>query len=348
MVPRQNTAITHIPVLIGAVCCILLVRFSFFGFLYLLPLGIMVTGYGYKAAWRCLFLAVIGNGLWSAGAAVFSPYSRNQAVWGILDFTLIAAAFTWMMAPSFKDSSELSGPGKKLLSRIPGVYRFVIASCVPVVLFLPTIASLRQDAAFGAFIRAQTEALSALYGSAAGADVVEISLLEQYLTPDFILETLIFSALRGGVAASCMILLFINRQLALTLVWFFRRIRRGGTLAGFHIPQFFIWALSFSLLAILAGRKWGITPLEIAAWNGLVICGILYLAQGGGIAAYFITRANIPPFMRLSLNFLLFLLIISPGINVVLLGGLVLLGIAENWAPFRVPKIKGPSSTPGM
>jgi hypothetical protein len=346
MFPRQTVAVPHIPVLIGAVCCILVARFSFFGFLYLLPLGIMAAGYGFKAAWCCLFLAVIGNGLWSAGMAVFFHSLWNQTAWGILHFALIAAVFTWVMAPSFRDASEPAG--KNLLPRIPGVYRFVIASCAAALLFLPMIASLRQDTAFGAFIRPQVEALSALYTSAAGADVVEKSLLEQYLTPDFILETLIFLALRGGIAASCMLFFFINRQLALTLVWVFRRIRRGGTWAGFHTPQFFIWALSFSLLAVLAGGKWGITPLEIAAWNGVVICGILYLAQGGGIAAYFITRTNLPPFMRLTLNFLLFLLIISPGINAVLLGGFVLLGIAENWAPFRVPKIKGPSSTPEM
>jgi hypothetical protein len=172
--------------------------------------------------------------------------------------------------------------------------------------------------------------------------------LEQYLTPDFIRETLIFSALRGGVLASCMAFFFINRQLAVVLMWIFRRIRKGGTMADFHVPHGFIWALSFSLLAILIGKKWNISPLEIVAWNGVVVCGILYLAQGGGIAAYFITRAALSPFMRLGLNFLLLLLIFSPGINAVLLGGLILLGIAENWAPFREPKIKGPSSTPGV
>jgi hypothetical protein len=344
MIPRQGIA--HIPVLIGAVACVLLARVDFFGFLYLLPLGFMAAGFGFRAAWFCLLLAVIGNGLWSAVAAVFSPYPWGQVVWGVAHFTLIAAAFTWVMAPSLKDASE--APGKNPLGRIPAVYRFVIASCAASSLLLPMMASLRQNAAFDGFIRAQTEALAALYTASAGADVVEKSLLERYLTPDFILDTVVFSALRGGVIAVCMVFFFINRQIALTLVWVFRRVRSGGTLAGFHVPQVFIWVLSFSLLAILAGRKWGIVPLEIAAWNGLVICGILYLAQGGGIAAYLVTRANLPPFMRLLLNFLLFLFIISPGINAVLLGGLIVLGIAENWAPFRAPKINGPSSTPGM
>ncbi|MDR2246218.1 MAG: YybS family protein [Treponema sp.] len=353
----------HIPVLIGAVACVFLARFWLFGFLYLLPLGIMAAGYGFRAAWVCLALATAGNGLLSAGAAVFSPYSGEQVIGGIVHFALAAGAFTWMMAPSFKDAGEALG--KYSPARIPGVYRFVIASCVASLLILPLIASLRQNTGFNGFIRTQAEALSALYTASAGADVVEQSLLEQYLTPDFIIDTLIFSALRGGVMASFMVFFFVNRQLALVLVWVFRRRRRGGTGSSetlpnshgemrnfapvdFHVPSGFIWVLSFSLLAILAGTKWGIAPLEIVAWNGMVICGILYLAQGGGIAAYFVIRANLSPFMRLVLKVLLFLLIVSPGINAVLLGCLILLGIAENWAPFRTPKIKGPSSTPGM
>jgi hypothetical protein len=250
------------------------------------------------------------------------------------------------MAPSLRDISE--PPEKNIPAYIPTVYRFVAASCLAAFLVLFMITAFRKDTAFSAFIRAQVEALSAVYTSSAGADVVEKSLLEQYLTPDFILETLVFVALRGGVIALCMVFLFINRQIALALVWGFRRIRSGGNLRDFHTPRFFIWALSFSLLAILAGKKGGIPPLEIAAWNSLVICVLLYLAQGGGIVVYFLTHASLPPFMRLLLNFLVILLIFSPGINAVLLGILFILGIAENWVPFRAPKINGPSSTPGM
>jgi hypothetical protein len=348
--------------LLGAVACVFLARFWLFGFLYLLPLGIMAAGYGFRAAWICLALAAVGNGLWSIGMVVLFPYPGEQMFEGIVHFAMVGAAFTWMMAPSLKDACE--APGKYSPARIPGVYRFVIASCIASLLILPLIVTLRQNTAFSAFIRTQAEALSALYMASAGADVVQQTLLERYLTPDFIMDALIFSALHGGVMASCMVFFFVNRQLGIALAWIFRRMRKGGTTrealpnpqgelrnfapADFHVPAGFIWVLSFSLLAILVGKKWGIAPLEIAAWNGMVISGILYLAQGGGIVVYFITRANLSPFMRLVLNFLLFLLIFSPGINAVLLGCLILLGIAENWAPFRTPKIKGPSSTPGM
>ncbi|MDR3130584.1 MAG: DUF2232 domain-containing protein [Treponema sp.] len=345
MILRQDLAIARLPVLIGAVSCVVLARFRLVGFLYLAPLGVMAAGYGFGAAWRCLFWALIGNGFWSTGTAVFYPLPLDHAAWNIIYFSLLAVAFTWMMAPSLKSTYE---PAEKTPVRISGVWRFVIAACAAALLFLPLIVSLRQDETFGAFIRAQAEALSDFYAGSAGADVMEESVLKQYLTPDFILQTLISTALRGGAAASCMALFLINRQIALVMVRIFRRIKSGAVPEGFHAPQVFIWVLSFSLLGILAGKKWAIIPLEIAAWNGLVVCGILYMVQGGSIALYFITRANFPPFMRLLLNFLLFFLIISPGINAIFLGCLILLGIAENWAPFRAPKINESSSTPGM
>jgi len=37
--------------------------------------------------------------------------------------------------------------------------------------------------------------------------------------------------------------------------------------------------------------------------------------------------------------------ILSPGINMIAVSAILLLGIAENWLPLRAPK-KGPASTP--
>jgi hypothetical protein len=106
--------------------------------------------------------------------------------------------------------------------------------------------------------------------------------------------------------------------------------------------------LSFSLLAILLFRILNITVLETVAWNVLVICVMLFLAQGGGVALFMMSRRMLPPVMRFLLNVLIIVLFFSPGINALVLGALVLLGIAENWVPFRASKLDGSSSTPGM
>jgi hypothetical protein len=278
--------------------------------------------------------------------AFFSRHPFGEEFWGILHFGGIAAAFTWMAAPPEE--------GPRVL-RLPTLYRFIAASLLGTLIMLPVIVAVRQDTVFRAVIQSQAEALSSLYASASGADVVRQSLLERYLTADAILETMVVAALRGGVMLSFMVFFFVNRQLAMVAARLFRRLgpqggglAPSGGLAAFRTPPGFIWALSSALLIILLGRKLGLAFPEIAAWNVLVVCAMLYLAQGGGIAVYFLTRLALPPFMRLLVNILICILIFSPGINAVLLAGLILLGIAENWAPFRVPKTNGSSSTPGM
>jgi hypothetical protein len=106
-----------------------------------------------------------------------------------------------------------------------------------------------------------------------------------------------------------------------------------------------VWILSFSLLAVVGGLALGMAPLEIAGWNILALCAILYLAQGGGIAIFFLIRLS--PALRFALNLGVLALILSPGVNAAFMGALILLGVAENWVPFRAPKPNGPPPTPG-
>jgi hypothetical protein len=195
--------------------------------------------------------------------------------------------------------------------------------------------------------REQAKIVAEVYTSAVGTDVVQRSLSEQYLTADAILAAMTSVAIRGGLLVSCVLLFFASRQAALVVAWLVRHRRPEGSVTAFHAEPCFIWALSFSLLAALGG-SWGkIALLEIAGWNVLMICAMLYLVQGVGITVFFLTR-QLSAGLRILLHVGIFLVVISPGINVIALGVVVLLGIAENWVPFRAPKTNGPSSTPGM
>jgi hypothetical protein len=186
-------------------------------------------------------------------------------------------------------------------------------------------------------------------------------------------------SLRGGAAASCMLLFFVNHQFALTgagIVWRRRlaaaarrqegypsgdepagalpgeprrrldTFRSGAGLRNFHLSGSVIWILSFSILAVVLTEIAGLSIPGIAAWNVLVICGLMYLAQGAGIVLFFLARRG--PLMRLAMNILIVVMIFSPGINAFALGLLVLLGIAENWLPLRAPKTDGSAPTPGL
>jgi hypothetical protein len=327
-----------VPALIGAILCIVLLRVGFLGILFLLPLGIAAYCYNPRTAWRCAFLAVLGNGLFSLALVLVLGYKAGEMLGDGFYFTALILGFTWICAPPAR--------GPRFL-RLPGIYRLILGSVLGVLALAPMVLGARSDSGFYAFIRAQAEAMASLYTASSGADVVQRSLLERYLTPEVILETLVFVALRGGALASCLFLLFINRQAAAAVSWFVRRVRFGVPLARFHLEPRFVWVLSFSLLAVLVGLWTKIRVLEIAAWNVLVTCGILYLAQGGGILLFFLGRSPAPPFLRFFFNLLVVMVLLSPGINAIALGVLILLGIAENWVPFRALTSNGSSSTPG-
>jgi hypothetical protein len=333
----EMRAVVPLPAVISAAVSVGLVQSGFSVVFFLLPLGIMAYCYNAGTAWLSLLLTTLGNGLWSLALVLFFSYGWKGSALDLFYCTVMAVIFTWITAPPFR--------GPRFL-RLPAAYRLIVGSVLAALVFAPILYRIRGDAGAYGFIKGQAEVLSSLY-AAGGADVVQRSLMESYLTPERILETLEAVALRGGVVVSCLLFFFISRQISLTVGRIFRRARFGG-IAGFHVESRCIWVLSFSLLAILFGVWVKITPIEVIAWNILVICIMLYLAQGWGILVYFLAGTAIPPLLRMGLSFLVLLVFLSPGINAFALGGLVLLGIAENWVPFRAPKPNGPSSTPGI
>jgi hypothetical protein len=213
--------------------------------------------------------------------------------------------------------------------------------------------------AFLEYIRYFVNSIVSAYQSSR-ADVVQNAILET-LTPEFVMEIIIAFMLRGGSLVSCVLLFFVCCQLSLILVRLSSRLigknlqealsreaRLKGlnTLAAFHVNPMAIWVFSFSLLLVVFTRSIKLEIPEIILWNILVICSILYFAQGLGIMQFFLLRPTLSPSLRLLIVIAFVFMLFSPFINAFLLGGFVLLGIAENWLPLRVSKQSGPPSTP--
>jgi hypothetical protein len=327
--------IAWLPAFMGAAVSVGLVRSSFAGFLFLLPLGVVAYCCNPKTAWFAAALSMLGNALLSFAAGRFQP--SVLPIWAdVFYLTVVVAAFAWITSPPEWGGAFL---------RISTAYRIVASAVLASLVLASALFAVRDNQGLRSLFRAQAEVLASLYANASGADEVRRSLTEHYLTADAILEILWSAALRGGLAAACVALFAASRQLSLVAAALIRRKRLEGSLALFHVRPGCIWALSSSLLAIVAGLNFGIAPLEIAGWNILVLCAILYLAQGGGIVIFFLAR--LPPRMRLVLNLCVVALILSPGINAAFMGALILLGVIENWAPLRALKPNGPPPTPG-
>ncbi|MDR0554131.1 MAG: DUF2232 domain-containing protein [Treponema sp.] len=330
----RPAAVAYVPALIGALLSVFCIRIGFLGFLFLLPLGVVAYAYQGRAPWFCLFLTILGNGILSSWTGLLAG-SSFQAVGGdILYVSVMTAVFTWVIVP------PAGGPG---FLRVRGAYRIAAASLLGALSLTPIMRSFSEDGGFQTFLQAQAELIASMYTSSSPAG--------QNITPEAVARLLGAMTARGGAAVSCFILFVLSRQCALLISRFIQRERfdrwRAGGLVHFHVPHRLIWLLSGSLLGVLLGVKLGILPLEITACNILVICAMLYLAQGMAVLLSLLYRLPLPPLLKFVLNVLLFMLMVSPGINAVLLGILAILGIAENWASFRAPETNRPPSTPG-
>ena len=336
-----NTA-AYAPALVCAAISVVLIRSGFLSFCFLIPLGYSALAYTPATAWLAFGIAASCNAVLSLGLSLYYHTGITGPGLDFLYFTVMAMGFTWIMAGG-------TGENGKPAFRIRTVYRFIAAAAAGALVFLGVFMGTRTDAGFSGFIQSQTEALASAYIASSDVDAVRRSFLEHWLSPERILEAVTMVVFRGGALASVFLLLFISRQAALVIARLFRRrLTPGGDLAGFHAPVHTIWVLSFCLLAILLAQVSGMQMLAIAAWNTLVVCVMLFLAQGGGIILYSLARRPLPPLVRLGFNVLVVIVIFSPVINMLALGGLVLLGIAENWLPLRAPKQNRPASTPGL
>jgi hypothetical protein len=336
-----------LPALIGAALSVGLTRSGLPGFLFLLPVGINAFCFSAAASRLCAVFTIAGNGLFALWAGVFLHLPLSALVSDLAYFSVIVLGFTWIVAPPAGRSSATAifNPGTAC--------RLMAASVTGALTLMSFVYVSGAETGFVAQLRSQAEFFVSLYNASIGADVVEQSLASRYLTADNIVAVIMAVSLRGGAVFSCVLLFLVSRQLSLFIARIARRPCPTGGFAGFHTSFRQIWVLSFSLAALLVSRA--AKPLaqtaalfvEIASWNVLAICVMLYLAQGIGIVTHWYSRRVMPPFFRFFLNFLLIIVIFSPGINAVLLAAVVLLGIAENWVPFRVSETNGSSPTPG-
>jgi len=335
----QTGKITLIPALICAVLSVILRRFGLFSLFFLAPLGVCAAVYDPVMAWMSFVFVLIGNAVWSLGFSLHYGTGLLTAGMDMLYFIVLSAGFTWIMAGNPVSAKPPAGPPLRIL------FRFIAASIAGSLIFPGMIFPLDIDEGFSALLRSQLEANSSAYIASSGADATQQAFLEHILTPDKIIETFGMIILRGGALASAFFLFFINRQAAFTFARLFHRQGKnigGNDLIGFYVPRKTIWVLSLSLAVILLCRTFALEAVEVVAWNLLVICVIMFLAQGGGIVLFRFAGKPRSMITRLLCGVLLVFIIFSPGVNALAAGGLVLLGIAECWLSLRVKKQEVP------
>lgn len=327
---KTATVVNYIPALVCAVISVALVRGGFPVFLFLVPFGFATYGYKPKIGWLCASAAIVINAVF----LLLVSGINNLVIIDIIYFTLMVLVFTWIVAPPFEQLGRI---------KLTLAYRLIAGSVIG--LLIVGLIILANFESFYTFFLSQGEALIAVYMSSLGGDVVRQYVLEEYMTPENVVNMIAYILLRGGALFSSIVIFFMGHQLSLLFARIIRKrdIRENAKL--FYVHSKLIWVLSFSISGVLLGRLLSADILDITAWNIIIVCAILYLAQGVGIFHHLLERWKLSPFMRLLLSILIIVLILSPA-SVILLGLLIFLGIAEHWVPFRAPKNDGPSSTP--
>jgi hypothetical protein len=320
-VDNRNEAVPSAAVSLGisAVCAALsvfCVRTGFFSFFFLLPLGFAAFLGGAKTGWVCGITAAAVNIIVSLTLYRYRSADLFSLQWSTLYFSVMTLAFTWINAPLTRFGATVDLP-----------YRMIAGALVCTLFVGPLFLSLTGDSQVRDFIAGRLAALGDASRAAGGFSGP---------TEEELLSAMVYAGLRGGILVSCILFLWVNRQIAMGIVRILRHAPAQGKLLVFHAPPVLIWIISLSLGAILLGRTAELELLDIAGWNILVISATLYFVQGGAVALFVLLKA--PPLVRMLASVGMILLLFTPGVNAVVLGLLVLLGIAENWVPFRAPK----------
>jgi len=314
-----------------AVCVtlsLLFMKTGFLSFFFLAPLGyaVIVTG----SLLPVFFAAAFINVFISVVAHVFVNNNNNLFL-DIFYFTAMILLFAMIVG---LNKRYVNNQNPFFPFTVRTAFRFVIASVIGAVVFLVYIMSNRGDSEFNSLLNEMSKVVSSMVASYEYTDETG----QLIFSPERVQELIKSISFRGGAFISVLSVFFINYQLTFIAV---RLIVRNTQeydvgLMRFFAPRDTVWVFAGALVTALLTSKFSFEAVNILAWNVLVVCTVLFLAQGFGIVLY--QMAIRKPVFRMAVGLLILILFISP-INIIAIIGFLILGIAETWLPLRVNKV---------
>jgi hypothetical protein len=323
-VPAKTTSLA--PVFICAGLSVFFLNSGLLSMFFLVPLGYAILAR--NSLWPSFLAAAVINFVFCMVTRLILRNGSANVWLEIFYFTTLFLCFSWIMGGT----------------RFRTAYRFILASAASAAAFLLYVNS--PNSGFYRAFENMAEILSSVLApSSEGDQEVKRSAMHQMLTSENILEITKNILLRGGALLSTSFIFFINRHIAYTVLWIAKKQKRDQGLTAFFAPPNTIWVLSGAVASIFLTRLFKAEVIEIMAWNVFVVCAIIFLAQGAGILMYILARRTFA--VRVFAGVLVILAVISPVLNTIAIAALLLLGVAENWLPFRAAK-EGQAPTPGL
>ncbi|MDR0556781.1 MAG: YybS family protein [Treponema sp.] len=315
----QNAGVAALPLVSAIISVAFFQLGGVFSLFFLAPLGVFAYGDSTKRAWIACASAAIGNAIvFLASLIVF--YDNQTVDWGVFAWKcgsvgLVLVFWTWITSPP---------PQTRVFST---ANRIIASGAVVFILFLLDV--FRDYSGFLRQIENSVKnALDFMAESGiTGVDLDAIDVRE-------VVSVTISFILNGAGLAVMMLFFAVNRQVSVLFARLGKPVK-ASRLADYYVESWLVWLLIFALVGAALFRRAGIPAMEAIAWNATTVCLFLYTAQGLGIVSYYASKTARSPIARLFQVLLAVFIIISPAINLFACGGMLVLGIAENWAPLR-------------
>lgn len=299
---------------------ILIFQISVVFFLFAVPLYIIQQRYGVQY----LFMA----GFFVALVIVLQTVIRSFGIEGrSLRRFLIIAELAYPLA-------IIGGVLGISYFKMRTLYLLIAATLGFAILSIPMIFYYSGNEEIVTLLKDQIIYVSDIFSKgAASSDSFESAVLLKELQPDRIIE-------------STSKLVFRNYLLAyfimLTGSWYLadavsRRLEKRSRfrLVDFIVPETMIWPLIVFLVGILADVFIGIGWIGYLMWNGTFIMVLIYGLHGIGLIEYLLNRYKVSRSGRRFIVIISIAVLLLPGINLVILIGVPMLGVSELWIRYR-------------
>jgi len=311
----KNSLIT---ILVCSALSILFMKSGILSFFYLAPIGyaVIVTG----SIWIPFFCAAGTN-------VILDLITRSSSHVSYAEGTASAAASGNTLLEIFYYSSMFLLFIWIIGAKTPRTtYRLLAGSAAGAVVFLLLV--YKTD--FFSFLERLIEEINAQIE--AGGETSANPLLQGLMPAEKMSELFNKVLLRGAAFFSVLFIFFINRHMSYVLVRLIKKRREDKPLTEFFAPQNAVWILAGAFASVLLAIVFKIELLEILAWNVFVMFAVVFLAQGAGILTYLLSKRSAG--LRFGVSILIVFVLLSP-VSLAVIIMLLLLGIIENWVPFR-------------
>jgi hypothetical protein len=196
--------------------------------------------------------------------------------------------------------------------------RLLIAGALAVVGALPGLLALLRIAETPGTAQDQ---LLALFGA--------LGLQQDWRVLLSFIRQVLFSTLGFGLTAAVAINWWIGRSMVL------RARGEGETLRHATVPDQFVWVVIVGLAGVVYHWLSELGVVGIVGWNVLLLGGFFFAVQGMGIIQFLLHRRGVGEYAQRMVLMGALIGMILPGLNIVVSGGLPLVGISEVWIDYK-------------